>query len=313
MRVLITGGAGFIGSALARAYLDRGASVTVVDSLITGRQDQVPAGAAMLQLDVRDAALPDVFAEHGPFDVVSHHAALKDVRRALVDPRSDADANILGTLNVLRSAAEHHAGLFVYPSSAAVYGDAVVRPTPEAAPVAPNSPYGISKAAGEAYCGFFARNRRLPAVALRYSTVYGPAAREETEAGVITRFTRRMLGGQRPTIFGDGQQTRDLIYIDDIVRANLAATDAPRAAWAVYNVSTGVETTINDVSRLLAKEIGFPDLPEYEPAKPGEVRLNCQDPSLMYLELGWQAQVPLIDGLRRVVAAHRAEEAAFAR
>jgi UDP-glucose 4-epimerase len=221
MKVLITGGAGFIGSALARAYLDRGDQVTVVDSLVSGRPEQVPAGARLHRLDVGSPELAAIFAREGPFDLVSHHAALKDVRRALIDPGPDAEANILGTLNVLRCAAEAGSGRLVFPSSAAVYGETALRPTPESAPVAPISPYGISKAAAEAYCAFFARNRSLPAVALRYSTVYGPAASEESEAGVITIFTRRMLNRITPAIYGDGEQTRDLIYVDDIVRAQI--------------------------------------------------------------------------------------------
>jgi UDP-glucose 4-epimerase len=310
MRVLITGGAGFIGSALARAHLERGDEVFVVDSLITGRRDLVPAGARFSRLDVGTPDLEAVFVEDGPFDVVSHHAALKDVRGALVDPKPDAEANIVGTLNVLRLAAEHGAGRLIFPSSAAIYGDPTIFPTPESAPVGPISPYGISKAAAELYCAFFARTRGLPAVALRYGTVYGPTASEQSEAGSITIFTRRLVDGRPPVIFGDGEQSRDYVYVDDVVRANLLAIDHAPRPWAVYNVATGVETTINGVCRLLAETVGAPFRPEYAQAKAGEVRRNVQDAGLIRREIGWSPRVSLEEGLARVVEAYRAEVAA---
>ncbi len=307
MRALVTGGAGFIGSALGHALLAQGAAVTVVDNLVTGRREWVPDGARFHCLSIGDRQLDGVFEDDGPFDYVFHHAALKDVRKALIDPGPDAEANILGTLNVLRCAAEHETGRFVFPSSAAVYGDAAVRPTPETAPVAPISPYGISKLACEHYISFFAHNRGLSAVALRYATVYGPAAAEESEAGVITIFTRRMLAGRRPVVFGDGEQTRDFVHVDDVVSATLAAAERARAPWAVYNVCTGTETSLNRLYALLSKETGYQAPAEYLDRKPGEVLLNAQDPSLMAQELGWLATTPLRDGLRKVVAAYREE------
>lgn len=327
MRVLITGGAGFIGSALARAYLARGHAVTVVDTLITGCRELVPDQAHFHSLDIGDDRLDRLFEADGPFDVVSHHAALKDVRKALLDPRSDAEANILGTLNVLRCAADHGTAQFVYPSSAAIYGDASEVPTPETAPASPISPYGISKAAGEAYCAYFARQRDLPVVALRYGTVYGPAAAEESEAGAIKIFSRRMLNGSRPIIYGDGEQTRDLVHLDDVVAANLLATAVPRGAqgpagahgaagasepgssrlrpWAVYNVASGSETSMNELYRLLATYTGYAGPPEYQEQKRGEVRRNAQDTSLIRRDLGWVPRVALGEGLAGVVQAYR--------
>lgn len=304
LRVLITGGAGFIGSALARAHVERGDRVSVVDSLVAGRREQVPQGARFHCLDVGSVGLEEVFAGDGPFDVVSHHAALKDVRRALIDPAPDAEANILGTLNVLRCAADHHSGYFIFPSSAAIYGEAAVRPTPETAPIAPISPYGISKAAAELYCAFFARTRALPGIALRYGTVYGPTAGEESEAGSITIFTRRFLSGRAPIIFGDGEQTRDLVYVDDIVQANMLAVEKAPRPWAVYNVATGVETTINAVVRQLGAYTGSAAEIQYADAKPGEVRKNVQNRTRIRQELGWAPEVSLVDGLARVVAAY---------
>ncbi|MBI3970018.1 MAG: NAD-dependent epimerase/dehydratase family protein [Chloroflexi bacterium] len=312
MRVLITGGAGFIGSALAHAHVARGDSVVVVDSLITGRRDAVPAGAHFCQVDVAGPALEEVFASFGPFDLVSHHAALKDVRRALIDPRGDAEANIVGTLNVLRCAAQDGTGRYIFASSAAIYGDAAMLPTPESAPIAPISPYGISKAAAEAYCAYFARSRGLHAVALRYGSVYGPAAAEETEAGVITIFARRMLARKRPVIYGDGEQTRDLVFVDDVVRANLLAADSAPRPWAVYNVATGVETSINETYALLAVLTEYDAPPEYQPPKPGEVRRNALDPTHISEQLGWTPTAALRDGLAQVVAAYLAEAAPVA-
>jgi UDP-glucose 4-epimerase len=307
MRALVTGGAGFIGSALARALLARGADVTIVDNLVTGRREWVPDGARFHCLSIADSQLDRVFEEDGPFDYVFHHAALKDVRKALIDPGPDAEANILGTLNVLRCAAEHETGRFVFPSSAAVYGDAAVRPTPEIAPAAPISPYGISKLACEHYISFFAHNRGLAAVALRYATVYGPAAAEESEAGVITIFARRMLARRRPVVFGNGEQTRDFIHVEDVVSATLIAAESARAPWAVYNVATGTETSLNALYALVAAEAGYGEPAEYLDRKPGEVLLNCQDGSLIARELGWRPQIPLREGLRKVVAAYRTE------
>lgn len=305
-RVLITGGAGFIGSALAQAYLERGAAVVAVDSLVTGRRRQVPPGATLRILDIRDDELERVFGEDGPFDLVLHYAALKDVRKALVDPRDDAEANILGTLNVLRCAAKAGARRFVYPSSAAIYGEAPL-PTPEAAAPAPISPYGISKWAAEAYCAYFAQARGLPCIALRYGSVYGPAASEETEAGVITIFAKRMLAGRRPAIYGDGDQTRDLVFVDDVVRATLLAADRAPTPWAVYNVGHGVEVSINDVYRQVAHYAEFLEPPDYQPAKPGEIRRNALDARRIKDELGWTPRVSLGEGLALVVNAYQAD------
>jgi UDP-glucose 4-epimerase len=311
-RVLITGGAGFIGTALTQALLDRGHTVVLVDSLVTGKRDQVPAGARLHVLDVRDEALMDVFRDEGPFDLVLHYAALKDVRKALVDPRADAEANIIGTLNVLRCAADSGAKRFVYPSSSAIYGDPALLPTPEDAPPAPISPYGISKWAAEAYCAYFAQARGLRCVALRYGSVYGPAAAEETEAGVITIFAKRMLAGKQPVIYGDGEQTRDLVYVDDVVDATLAAARHAPAPWAVYNVGTGTESSINEVYRRLAQYAEFSAPPEYQPPKPGEVRRNVLDVRRVQRDLGWAPRVSLRDGLALVVNAYQSGSAAAA-
>ena len=302
MRVLITGGAGFIGGALARAYLARGDSVSIVDSLCGGRREHVPRDADLHHTDITNgAALERVFDSSGPFDLVSHHAALKNVRTALARPAEDAHVNIVGTLNVLQCAARSGAGRFVFASSAAVYGHAANIPTRESEPLGPCSPYGIAKAAAEAYCRHFSQGRGLRTVVLRYSSVYGPAATEESEAGVITIFARRLLAGQPPTIYGDGEQTRDFVHVDDVVRANLAAGDTPLPLWSVYNVGTGVETSVRSLCAQLSGAIGTDLAPLHAAAKHGEVLRNAQSIDLIQQDLGWSPRVLLIEGLSRLL------------
>lgn len=306
MRILITGGAGFIGSLVGRAYLDRGDHVVIVDSLVTGTASQVPVGATFIEQDIRDPDLVRTVTEHGPFDVVSHHAALKDVRKALVDPRADADVNILGMINILRAAADGGVGRLVFASSAAVYGDATIFPTPEGVDCVPISPYGISKMTGELYGRYFAFNRNLPVIALRYGTVYGTFTPEASEAGVITIFTRRLLSGDFPVIYGDGLQTRDFVNVEDIVRANILVGDAPmESPWAVYNVSTGVETSVRDLAGSLITLAGAACAPRFEGAKAGEIRRNLQDASRIREAVGWVPQIQINQGLATVVEATR--------
>ncbi len=306
MRILITGGAGFIGSLVGRAYLDRGDHVVIVDSLVTGTASQVPVGATFIEQDIRDPDLVRTVTEHGPFDVVSHHAALKDVRKALVDPRADADVNILGMINILRAAADGGVGRLVFASSAAVYGDATIFPTPEGVECVPISPYGISKMTGELYGRYFAFNRNLPVIALRYGTVYGTFTPEASEAGVITIFTRRLLSGDVPVIYGDGLQTRDFVNVEDIVRANILVGDAPmESPWAVYNVSTGVETSVRDLAGSLITLAGATCAPRFEGAKAGEIRRNLQDASRIREAVGWVPQIQINQGLATVVEATR--------
>lgn len=311
MRVLITGGAGFIGGNLARAHRDRGDHVVVLDSLVTGVASQVPDGVPLVQADIRDPDLPAIIAVHGPFDLVSHHAALKDVRLALLDPRADADANVIGTLNVLRAAAEAGAGRVTFASSAAVYGDPPSFPTAEDAPIVPISPYGIGKYAGELYGRYFAHARGLRVTAFRYGTVFGTHTPEASEAGVIAIFARRVVLGEIPVIYGDGLQTRDFVHVDDIVRANLAVADAPPPGpFIAYNVATGVETSVVDLAARLGALAGSRHAPRHEAAKAGEVRRNCMDASRLRDATGWAPMVDIETGLAAVIAAARDRNAA---
>ncbi len=301
MRILLTGGAGFIGSAVAEAYLQAGHEVVVVDNLSTGRREWVPAGATFYELDIADPSLGELFAAHR-FDVVNHHAAQVSVARSVADPVGDARTNILGSLALLGFAVRSGVRRFIFASSCAVYGQADRRPTPESAPAEPRSPYGLAKRVVEDYLRLYRELTGLEWVALRYANVYGPRAKPHTEAGVVTVFATAMLRGERPTIFGDGRQTRDFVHIDDVVTANLLALDRGEG---VINVGTGRETSILELYRMLAGIIGFEAPPAFGPLRPGEVRFSSLDPGRAYRVLGWQPRVELLAGLSQVVKTFR--------
>jgi UDP-glucose 4-epimerase len=231
MRVLVTGGAGFIGSHVADAYLQAGHEVRIVDSLVHGRRENVPRGADFYELDIRDPKTAELIRDWKP-EVINHHAAQMDVRVSVSDPRFDASVNIDGLLNLLEAAREAEVGRFIFVSSGGVvYGEPEVRPTPESAPKLPESPYGVSKLTGEHYLYYYHRVHGLEYAAVRYSNVYGPRQDPHGEAGVIAIFSTRLLRNDPLLIFGDGEQTRDYVYVGDVVAANLLLTEAafPRA------------------------------------------------------------------------------------
>ncbi len=291
MRTLVTGGAGFIGSNLADALLDRGDEVVVLDDLSTGRREHVGPRAALREGSVTDAALlAEVFAAHRP-EVVFHLAAQIDVRRSVEDPVADAAVNVGGTIAVLAAAARAGTRRFVLSSTGgAIYGETEVVPTPESAPERPLSPYGQAKLAAEGYCGLFARLHGLSAIPLRYANVYGPRQDPLGEGGVVAIFCDRARQGREATIFGDGEQTRDFVHVRDVVAANLRAADT--GATEPVNIGTGIETSVNALAAAL------PDL-STEPAaeREGEVRRSCLDPSRAADLLGWAPRIPLADGL----------------
>lgn len=297
MRILVTGGAGFIGSAVAEAYVRSGHEVVVVDNLSTGRRQWVPTGAAFYRLDILDPRLDDVFSTHR-FDVINHHAAQVSVARSVADPVADARTNILGSLALLGLAVRRGVRRFIFASSCAVYGEAELRPTPESAPARPLSPYGLAKRVVEEYLDLYGRLAGLEWVALRYANVYGPRAKPHTEAGVVTIFARRLLQGECPTIFGDGLQTRDFVYVEDVVAANLLALDRGQG---VINIGTGRETSVLELFQTLARLTGFEGSPAFAPPRKGEVRFSCLDPARAARVLGWQARVDLPSGLIPVV------------
>jgi UDP-glucose 4-epimerase len=305
MRALVTGGAGFIGSNLGDVLLERGDEVTVVDDISTGRRENLTGalenGAELVEADIRDAqAMLDLFGRTKP-EVVYHLAAQIDVRHSVADPAADARINVEGTINVLNASLEAGVRRFVNTSTGgAIYGEGQTLPAPEDHPVAPMSPYGNSKFCAENYCSLFRRLHGLSTVSLRYGNVYGPRQDPLGEAGVIAIFCGKLREGARPTVFGDGRQTRDYDWVGDVVAANLAAaeTDTP----GPYNVGTGRETSVLELVDIL-REIGGGESfePEFAPERPGEVQRIAIDPSRARDELGWEAKMDLRDGLRQTL------------
>jgi UDP-glucose 4-epimerase len=308
MRALVTGGSGFIGSNLVDALLARGDQVTVMDDLTTGRRENLDgalaAGAELLELDIRDAqAVDDVMTRVGP-DAVFHLAAQIDVRRSLADPGADARINVEGTVNVLEAARQANVPRVINTSSGgAIYGEGRFLPATEDHPVSPEAPYGQSKFAAEGYCELYARNHGLSAISLRYGNVFGPRQDPLGEAGVIAIFCGKVLDGTRPTVYGDGLQTRDYVYVGDVVEANLLA--AASDATGPFNIGTGVAASVLDLVDALGNHAEGSFEPEMAPERPGEIKHIVLDTSRARERLGWEAKVDLHEGLERTLASLR--------
>jgi len=308
MKTLVTGGSGFIGSNLVDALLERGDEVTVIDNLSTGRRENLEAalagGAVLEELDIRNAEpVAELTARVQP-DVVFHLAAQIDVRVSAADPAFDARVNVEGTINVLDAARRAGVARVVNTSTGgAIYGEGRVLPAAEDHPVAPEAPYGQSKFAAEGYCELFRRLHGLSTVSLRYGNVYGPRQDPLGEAGVIAIFCGKLLEGGTPTVFGDGLQTRDYVYVGDVVEANLLAAEAQ--AGEAINIGTGVGTSVLDLIESLAGQAEGAFEPEMAPERPGEVRHIHLDAGRARAELGWEAKVPLDEGLERTLASLR--------
>jgi len=309
-KVLITGGAGFIGSHIAAAHLAAGDDVTIVDDLSTGRRENIPPGAHFVHADIRSSQARELVAQ-GKFDVLSHHAAQMDVRRSVADPVFDAEVNIIGFLNLLEGARSGGVRRIIIASSGGVvYGEDGAMPFVETAAKYPLSPYGTAKLASEYYLAIHARLYDVETVALRYSNVYGPRQRDDGEAGVVAIFGRRILAGEPLTIFGDGEQTRDMVYVEDVARANLAASRwrvAPATGIdaRAFNIGTGVETTVNQLAQVIGAAAGRVPAMRAAPARPGELRRNALAVDKAARELDWRPCVTLADGLRATVLALR--------
>lgn len=300
MRILVTGGAGFIGSNLSDRLLAEGHEVAILDDLSTGRRDQVPAGARFYESDLDDAAATERCVEEFRPEVVSHHAAQIDVRRSVDDPVRDARTNILGSLALLQSCTRHGVRKLIYASTGgALYGEGRDLPATEEHPVNPEAPYGASKHAVEHYLYLWKQLHGLDWTVLRYPNVYGPRQSPHGEAGVNAIFIGLMLAGQRPRVFGTGDQVRDYLYVGDVVDANVRALS--QAGGEILNLGTGIPTSVNDLVREINRILGTQFEPISEPARPGEVQRIYLDATRAGRLLEWRPQVRLAEGLRRTV------------
>lgn len=303
MRALVTGGAGFIGSNLAEALLERGCDVTVLDNLSTGFAEHVPAGAKLVEGDISD--LDTVRGAVAGAEAVFHQAASRAVLRSVDDPIATDRVNTLGTLNVLLAARDEGVRRVILASSSSVYGGVAVLPTPEDAPLRPKSPYAVSKLAGEEYARVFSELYGLETVALRYFNVFGPRQRPDSAyAAVIPLFIEALSRRERPTVHGDGEQFRDFTYIDSVVEANLLAmeADATTVSGRAYNIARGDRSSLLELLAKLGAILGVTPEPVFTDPRPGDVRQSCADLTAARRDLGFDPAVDLTEGLRRTVA-----------
>ena len=301
MKALVTGGAGFIGSHVVDALLAAGHTVIVVDDLSRGRREHVPAGATLVVCDIGSADLAAVLAEHRP-QAIFHLAAQIDVRLSVADPRQDAAVNVFGTLNLLHAAEAAGVQTFIFSSTGgAIYGEQQAYPAAEDHPCLPLSPYGVSKLCAETYVGYFGRTRGIRTVILRYSNVYGPRQDPHGEAGVVAIFAERLLSQQPVTVYGDGLQTRDFVYVGDVAQANLLALQAP-AVHGVFNIGTGWETPVLALYEAMARLAGQRAVATHQPARPGEQRRSAVDAARAAEALRWRPQTSLQEGLSQTLS-----------
>jgi UDP-glucose 4-epimerase len=300
MKVLVTGGAGFIGSHIVDAYLAAGHNVIVVDDLSTGKMANLNPAAKLYRMDIRDPELAKVFERERP-DFVNHHAAQAAVRRSIEEPLFDAEVNILGSINLIENARRMGVKRFIYISSGgAIYGEPQTLPCDETHPIVPICPYGATKHTVEHYLHMVQVNFGLEYTVLRYANVYGPRQDPNGEAGVVAIFAGRMLNDQQAIINGDGENTRDFVYVGDIARANLLALTVAHPCGA-YNIGCGIPTSINQIFSMLKRITGSPMPEVHGPAKLGETRQIYLNTEKAHRELGWQPEVVLEEGLRQTV------------
>jgi UDP-glucose 4-epimerase len=303
MKIVVTGGAGFIASHIVDAYIQLGHEVYVIDDFSTGQRRNLNPNAKVLELDIADPKAAKSVAEIKP-DVLNHHAAQMDVRRSVADPTFDARINIIGFIHLLEASKDAGVKRVLFSSSGgAVYGDREPIPAGEEHETLPLSPYGVSKLTGELYLGYYHMAFGLPYVALRYANVYGPRQSTLGEAGVVAIFISQLLAGRSPVINGDGKQTRDYVFVGDVVRANVAALET-RHTGAV-NIGTGKETDVVTICELLREGVGSPVQAMHGPAKLGEQRRSCLATSLAQRVLGWRPEVELKEGLKQTIDYYR--------
>lgn len=305
MKILVTGGAGFIGSHVCDAFVARGHDVTALDNLSSGKRENLDPKVRLVELDIRSPEAASLIESERP-DVICHLAAQMDVRRSVDDPRFDAESNILGMLNLLEAARKSGTKKVIFSSTGgAIYGEQDIYPAPESHPTRPVSPYGVSKASGELYLGYYHAQYGLKYTALRYANVYGPRQNPHGEAGVVAIFSQRLVSGKTCTIFGDGGQTRDFVFGPDVARANYLAFEKDHVG--AINIGTAIETDINQLYQYLADAAGVKAPAEHAPGKPGEQRRSCVDPSLAKRVLGWEPTVNVKEGLRQTIEYFRAQ------
>jgi UDP-glucose 4-epimerase len=297
MKILIAGAAGFIGSYVADAFIRKGHKVLIVDDLSTGREENIPKEASFIKGSIREQAfLEEVFSDFKP-DMVDHHAAQINVRQSVEDPVFDAEINIIGTLNLLELSVKHKIKRFIFASTGgAIYGEPQNLPADESTPPMPISPYGVAKYTVEKYLGYYRAIYGLEYVALRYANVYGPRQNPHGEAGVIAIFCNRIIAGNPCLIFGDGNQTRDYVFAEDVAEANILSVNAPVGS---YNIGTEIETPVNDLVTMLRKASGREFKVEYVPSQYGEVQRISLNITLANRALGWYPKVNLEDGISR--------------
>lgn len=298
LNILVTGGAGFIASHIVDAFIENGHNVTIIDNLTTGREENINQKAKFYKLDIRDD-LSKIF-EEGKFDVVNHHAAQIDVRRSVIDPIYDAGVNIIGTLNLLQNAVKYGVKKFMFASTGgAVYGEQDYFPADENHKQQPLSPYGISKLAVEKYLYFYKEVHGLRYTILRYANIYGPRQNPLGEAGVVCIFLDKILAGEQPIINGSGEQTRDYVYVKDVVKANLLTLNEEESE--IYNVGTGIETSVNELFRLINQNFNNSIKEVHGPAKPGEQMRSVITSEKLFKKFGWKPSTRLENGLKETI------------
>lgn len=300
MKILVTGGAGFIGSHVVDAYVGLGHDVTVVDNFSTGKESNLNPKARLVRADIRDRTAVEQLFREGKFDVVNHHAAQMDVRRSVADPVEDASINILGVLTLLEACRAHAVRKCIFSSTGgAIYGEQDFFPADESHPTRPISPYGVAKLGTEQYLFYYRVVHGIDYVVLRYANVYGPRQNPEGEAGVVAIFVSRMLSGVQPVINGDGRQTRDYVYVGDVVKANTLALTL--SGSDTFNVGTGIESDVNTIFGLARSLVHSSCAEEHAPPKQGEQQRSVLSYAKIQKLLGWSPAVMLNEGLEKTV------------
>lgn len=299
MKILVTGGAGFIGSHIVDKLIRAGHTVVVVDDLSTGKEKNINSKARFYKLSILSDKLKDIFERERP-EIVNHHAAQINLRRSIEEPFNDIETNIEGTVNILENCKRYNVKRLIFASTGgALYGEQEYFPADEKHPILPLSPYGIDKLTAEKYLAYYAAVFGLEYIALRYSNVYGPRQNPEGEAGVISIFTERMLEGADVCINGDGTQTRDFVFVGDVVEANILAMS--RGKNISVNIGTGKETSVNIVYKKLSELTGYKKEPRYAPPIPGEITRSCLDSRMAKRTLGWSPRISFDKGLAETV------------